>query len=94
VQAGDDGNARARGARLAGQQLIDGLRSDAGAAIEQSVLTGLQIDCDGDVTGVVRGPALDQLRSSMTTLGEASAQAKVAVAGLAATDMLVEACCV
>ena len=47
-------------ARLAGQLLIDG-----GGVAEEGLLAGLQVDGDGDVVGVVHGPALDQLQARL-----------------------------
>lgn len=59
---GDEkGHARAGSAWLAGEQLVDGLPSDALAAAEKSLLLRLQIDSDGNVVCVVHRPALNQL---------------------------------
>ena len=47
-------------ARLAGQLLVDG-----GGVAEEGLLTGLQVDGDGDVIRVVHRPALDQLQAGL-----------------------------
>ncbi len=47
-------------ARLAGELLVDG-----GGVAEEGGLAGLQVDGDGDVVGVVHGPALDELQAGL-----------------------------
>ena len=47
-------------ARLAGELLVDG-----GGVAKDGALAGLQVDGDGDVVGVVDGPALNQLQAGL-----------------------------